>query len=550
MTQSDRGPLRASSDSPPQHDQQPVVSPSDSLSPNAVRNVDDPDSISRPSLYSHQPKPRSTPLEQYYGDHLSHVEILDELKSDRLEGVYNLSFLLLAFAMVYLFMRNIVDNGFLAGPSAICFSILFRDLKLLALFIIPLPFLFIIPFNLILLHSRSIMPARFVLFIHFLFLCVYFVAVTNVLFMMSLNPLLGVVAGIVVVIVGLKMHSYVMTNLVLAEEVEKLRESRRGHRSDSLESDSEPFDSHQPDGALRRRRQTKDENTESSASSTSDNEATSDTARHRGDEIKADSRYGTGRSEKLKSHGVKYPRNVTLNNIGYFVVAPTLVYETGYPRSERMRTRYVAWHALQVFLSLFVSYVLLMQFCVPVWRTSAPTDRLWWFSLKLALPCFFMWLLLFWGFFHCALNMIAELTRFADRLFYMDWWNATDLNQFWRTWNMPVHEWCIRHLYLETVQRQRLNRKAAVLGTFLLSAVFHEYVCIVGFRMVRPYMFAGMIIQVPLMQWSTRLAGTRSGNYVMWIMLFIGQSCLPLLYSRDYLGTYDTLMCRPLYQRG
>ncbi len=43
--------------------------------------------------------------------------------------------------------------------------------------------------------------------------------------------------------------------------------------------------------------------------------------------------------------------------------------------------------------------------------------------LKLALPSFSVWLLGFYGFFHCWLNICAELCMLADRQFYKGVWD-------------------------------------------------------------------------------------------------------------------------------
>lgn len=37
--------------------------------------------------------------------------------------------------------------------------------------------------------------------------------------------------------------------------------------------------------------------------------------------------------------------------------------------------------------------------------------------------------------FECVCNGFAEFTRFADREFYQDWWNATSMDVFSRKWN-------------------------------------------------------------------------------------------------------------------
>lgn len=38
---------------------------------------------------------------------------------------------------------------------------------------------------------------------------------------------------------------------------------------------------------------------------------------------------------------VRYPENLTANNLLYFLVAPTLVYQVAYPRSTRFRIRWL-----------------------------------------------------------------------------------------------------------------------------------------------------------------------------------------------------------------
>ena len=56
--------------------------------------------------------------------------------------------------------------------------------------------------------------------------------------------------------------------------------------------------------------------------------------------------------------------------------------------------------------------------------------------MKLAIPNVYGWILMFYAFFHCWMNFLAELTRFSDRNFYKDWWNSIYLDQYWRTWNL------------------------------------------------------------------------------------------------------------------
>lgn len=90
------------------------------------------------------------------------------------------------------------------------------------------------------------------------------------------------------------------------------------------------------------------------------------------------------------------------------------------------------------------------------------------------IPNHFVWLCFFYLSFHSFLNLIGELLHFADRNFYCDWWNANNIDTFWRTWNMPVHRWCVRHVYIPVVD-MGYSRTAASLIVFFISAFFHEY---------------------------------------------------------------------------
>ena len=56
------------------------------------------------------------------------------------------------------------------------------------------------------------------------------------------------------------------------------------------------------------------------------------------------------------------------------------------------------------------------------------------------------WIIGFFYMFNSFPNVTAELLRFGDRHFYNDWWNCKNLAQYWRDWNLPVHNWFLRHV--------------------------------------------------------------------------------------------------------
>jgi diacylglycerol O-acyltransferase-1 len=63
------------------------------------------------------------------------------------------------------------------------------------------------------------------------------------------------------------------------------------------------------------------------------------------------------------------------------------------------------------------------------------------YLLKLAIASTYIWLLVFYSYFHLFFNLLAELVKFGDRVFYKDWWNSSNVSSYWRLWNLPVHYW-------------------------------------------------------------------------------------------------------------
>lgn len=93
------------------------------------------------------------------------------------------------------------------------------------------------------------------------------------------------------------------------------------------------------------------------------------------------------------------------------------------------------------------------------------------------------WLTCFHVLFNSFLPLMAEVSGDKERTFYLDWWNSASMDQFWRKWNLPVHRWCVQHIYLPLVSAG-LSKLTGVMVTFLFSAVLHEFL-ISGKRSVK-----------------------------------------------------------------
>jgi len=239
-----------------------------------------------------------------------------------------------------------------------------------------------------------------------------------------------------------------------------------------------------------------------------------------------------------------YPHNLRLGNFAEFICLPTLVYELDYPRQEETNWWYVAEKTAATFGVLGVMMVVSQGFIYPaVARTVAmkeagmPLDERWkefpFIVSEMLFPLLIEQLLTWYVIWECILNVLAEVTRFADRGFYGDWWNSVSWDQYARDWNRPVHNFLLRHVYHSSISTFHLSRNAATFVTFLLSALVHELCMAILFKKVRGYLFTMQLLQMPLVTLSrTKLLKGRTvlGNVIFWLGLFVGPSFLTSLY--------------------
>ncbi|KAI5705259.1 hypothetical protein M8J76_004023 [Diaphorina citri] len=254
------------------------------------------------------------------------------------------------------------------------------------------------------------------------------------------------------------------------------------------------------------------------------------------------------KEDKLPSppHLVEYPHNLNLSDILYFVCAPTVCYELNFPRTDRIRKRFLIKRVLELLVGLQVLASLFQQWIIPSVKNSLipfsnmdvvkATERL----LKLSIPNHLIWLIFFYLFFHSLLNLTGEVLHFADRNFYADWWNADNTDTFWRNWNMPIHQWAVRHLYKPLVE-QGYSRLTASSLVFFISAFMHEYLVSVPLRTYKIWAFMGMMGQIPLSMLSRHVEkkyGPRWGNIIVWSSLILGQPLCIMMYYHDFVITH------------
>ncbi|CAM9378934.1 unnamed protein product [Lampetra planeri] len=244
----------------------------------------------------------------------------------------------------------------------------------------------------------------------------------------------------------------------------------------------------------------------------------------------------------MQSHckGDSPPKLPDFNHYLYFLFCPTLIYRDSYPRTPTIRWKFVAMNFAQVLGCLFYAYYVFVRLCIPLFRNFGKEPL----SIRVlvlnmfncTLPGVLILLLAFFAFLHCWLNAFAEMLRFADRMFYQDWWNSTSFANYYRTWNVVVHDWLYYYTYRDFRWAFSGRFKAAAMfSVFSLSAVVHEYVLTVCLGFFYPVMFVlffgfGMLFNFVVHD----KRKSPIWNVVMWTFLFIGQGIMVCLYSLEW----------------
>lgn len=209
------------------------------------------------------------------------------------------------------------------------------------------------------------------------------------------------------------------------------------------------------------------------------------------------------------------------------------------------RTKYIRWHRVLwnycevVGVIFYVSFIF-ERFLIPYFRDFGNATDIEPKSLVLSifgciLPGTIANLCGFYCLLHAWMNASAEMLRFADRLFYRDWWNASSFEVFYRTWNVIVHDWLYTYIYKDMYEIVfKGSKTTATLVVFTISAIFHELILAVSFRFFYPVLFtffqgAGVLFMFVRIRRDSAI-----GNIFLWFSLALGNGLLISLYSMEY----------------
>ncbi|KAI7875901.1 hypothetical protein K492DRAFT_135997 [Lichtheimia hyalospora FSU 10163] len=238
--------------------------------------------------------------------------------------------------------------------------------------------------------------------------------------------------------------------------------------------------------------------------------------------------------DELVQGNARYPENITFANYFDYLLVPSLVYSMEYPRTEKIRPWYVFEKTVATLGSFLLLYITTERYILPKLYDPNTSDLR--VSIELLLPFMTNYLLIFYIIFECILNGFAEISRFADRNFYDDWWNSITYDEFARKWNKPVHHWLLRHVYAQSIESYRLSKANATFVTFLFSSCLHELVLVIVTRRIRMYLFVLQMLQLPLIMIGRHpliRKYSMVGNIVFWLSMFVGLPLLAILYCRE-----------------
>jgi sterol O-acyltransferase len=233
-----------------------------------------------------------------------------------------------------------------------------------------------------------------------------------------------------------------------------------------------------------------------------------------------------------------FPLITELKKYYYYLLCPSMIYRDTYPRINRHRWRLILAHGSNFVLCILFYYILMRYICDPYFNFSKIKDyysilHFIFDSLRIAIPgvCF-----LVVGFFmvlHTWINLWSEILRHGDRRFYEDWWNCKNFEEFYRKWNMVIHEWLYYYVYNDVIRLSlgKLNRFHAKLMVFFLSVVIHElivWISIGFFFPILSFFFGG-----PGIIFTYIKPKGKKFNIIFWCKLFIGSGLLLVLYLRE-----------------
>ncbi|PNF16494.1 Sterol O-acyltransferase 1 [Cryptotermes secundus] len=235
----------------------------------------------------------------------------------------------------------------------------------------------------------------------------------------------------------------------------------------------------------------------------------------------------------------------------YFLFAPTLIYKDNYPRTKEICWKFVVWCFLEVIGTVFYIAFIFERFLIPMYHDFGLQNRQNTSISELLvvgifgsiMPATLAFMCAFYCLLHSWMNAFAELLRFADRMFYKDWWTASSHAAYYRLWNIVVHDWLYTYIYKDFSEIVLPGKRLVpTLVVFFVSAVFHEYILALTLRFFYPMLLVAFLgVGVCLLLLTKDIMPC--GNILILLTVSAGTGVLSCLYGFEW---YARVNCPPV----
>lgn len=157
--------------------------------------------------------------------------------------------------------------------------------------------------------------------------------------------------------------------------------------------------------------------------------------------------------------------------------------------------------------------------------------------MDMQMPVICVTLLNIYLWFESIPNAMAELTYYADRQFYLDWWNATSVEEFIKKWYKLPYLFFYRHGFVTMAVKYSVDQRIAVILSFAIYALFMELIIVMSTGVLKFYLFK--LLMIALVWHVIQLKFTNYNPQLFnAITLFGFLTVIPLLacmYLREYI---------------
>ena len=173
------------------------------------------------------------------------------------------------------------------------------------------------------------------------------------------------------------------------------------------------------------------------------------------------------------------PSICSFSHFLYYHFAPVIIYRDFYPRSATpINWNRVLTLSIHFLGNIYLSCVVFRHLVIPQFSRIGKEP----FSLSdigySILTGYWAGIILMfsigYGFFHCWMNIWAELLKFGDRRFYSDWWAVSNPAEYFRKWNLVIGDFIFECVYFPLMTMTK-NRYISGLVVCIISAIVHDY---------------------------------------------------------------------------